>query len=293
MCCSSWLAIYTKHMDNFIKVVEIIESENPGLGPLAVLRGLRKAVGIDTPFIRHYLGPLGDAHSLVLKPVLTEYISSILKHQVVEDLEEGVVLAADGTTVALTPVLLGLEAGLKSTSWPRVPGLYPLSLTKNLVLSFLQHSQTEASSSSRLGPGGCWDSVTHPQVFTLSGVALLATDALINGGMDGVILGKHVAKPKKRMLTLSSLLRQYYNYRLNSAGLDAAPVLISQLRRNNFRKLVSFDSLKKQLAKSLSIHRRLDEYWKKNKQKVEMDEGLKEFVHSYIGMLLFDYILSV
>ncbi|XP_026772268.3 peptidoglycan recognition protein 6 [Pangasianodon hypophthalmus] len=274
--------IYTKHMDNFIKVVEIIESENPGIGPLAVLRGLRKAAGIDTPFIQHYLGPLNDTQSLVLKSTLTEYIHSVLNHQVVQNVEEGVVLTADGTTVALTPLLLGLEAGLKSTSWPRVPGLYPLTLSKNLVLSFLHHSQAEYSTSSRLGPGGCWDKVTDPQVFTLSGVASLATDALINGGMDGMILGKHVAKPKKHLLTLSSLLRQYYTYQLDSAGLDAAPALISQLRRSTFRRVISLASLKKQLARSLSIYRRLDEYRKKNKQNVEMDEGLKEFVHSYI-----------
>lgn len=280
-------------MDNFIKVVELIESKNPGLGPLAVLRGLRKAAGIDTPFTQHYLGPLSDAESLVLKSTLTDYISSVLKHQVEQDLEEGVVLTADGTTVALTPLLLGLEAGLKSTSWPRVPGLYPLSLTKNLVLSFLQHSQAEPSTSPRLGPNGCWDNVADPQVFTLSDVASLATDALINGGMDGVILGKHVAKPNKRMLKLSSLLRQYYSHQLDSTGLDAAPALISQFRRRTFRKLVSLNSLKKQLAKSLSISRRLDESWRKTKQKVEMDEGLKEFVHSYIGMLLFNELLLV
>lgn len=263
--------------------MESIESDNPGLGPLAVLRGLRKAAGIDTPFIQRYLGPLSDAQSLVLKPTLTEYISSILKHQVVQDSEEGVVLTADGTTVALAPLLLGLEAGLKSTSWPRVPGLYPLALTKNLLLSFLQ---PVLSISSRLGPGGCWDNVAAPQVFTLSGVASLATDALINGGMDGVILGKYIAKPNKRMLTLSSLLRQYYNHQLDSAGLDAAPALISQLRRRSFRKLASLDKLKKQLARSLSTYRRLGENGKKYKQKVEMDEGLKEFVHSYMGMLL-------
>lgn len=275
-------------MDNFIEVVEIIESENPGLGPLAVLRGLRKAVGIETAFIQRYLGSLSDAQNLVLKSTLTEYISSVLKHQVVQNTEQGVVLTGDGTTVALTPLLLGLEAGLKSTSWPRVPGLYPLSITNNLILSFLQHSRSVPSTSSQLGPDGCWDNVADPQVFTLSGVASLATDALINGGMDGVILGKHVSKPNKSKPTLSSLLRQYYTHQLDSAGLDAAPALISQLRRRNFRKLVSLESLKKHLARSVNIYGRLDENWKKNKQTVELDKGLKEFVHSYIGMFLFE-----
>ncbi|TSK87512.1 N-acetylmuramoyl-L-alanine amidase [Bagarius yarrelli] len=271
-------------MDDFIKVVEIIESENPALEPLAVLRGLRKASAIDTPFIRHYLGPVNDAHNLVLKATLTDYISSILKHQVVQNLEKGVVLTADGTTVALTPLLLGLEAGLTSTSWPNVPGLFPLSLTKNLALSFLQHSNSNSFTKSHLGTGGCWDDVTHPQVFTLSGVAKLslATDAVINGGMDGVILGKHVAKPKKHLLTVSSLLRRYYTHQLDSAGLDAAPSLISRLRRSTFKRLMSLPSLKKQLVRSLSIYQRVEGTHRKNKQKVNMDEGLKDFVHSYI-----------
>ncbi|KAI5619155.1 peptidoglycan recognition protein 6, partial [Silurus asotus] len=273
---------HTKHMDNFIKVVEIIESDNPGLGPQAVLRGLRKAVGIDTPFIQHYLGPLSNAPSLQIKSTLSEFISSVLKHQVVENVEEGVVLTADGTTVALTPLLLGLEAGLMSISWPRIPGLYPLSLTKNLALSFVRHSINKTSTSSNLGPGGCWDNVSEPKVFTLSGVASLATDSLINGGMDGVILGRHVAKPNKQLLTLSALLKQYYTYQLNSSGLDAAPALISQLRRSSFRKLVSIASLKKHLTRSLNRYQKLDESQKKKKIKVEIDEGLNEFVHSYM-----------
>ncbi|KAF5880242.1 N-acetylmuramoyl-L-alanine amidase-like [Clarias magur] len=272
-------------MNNFIKAVESIESENPGLQPLAVLRGLRKAAGIDTPFIQHYLGPLTDKESLVIKSPLNEYIPNVLTHQVVQELEEGVVLTEDGTTVALIPLLLGLEAGLKSTSWPRVPGLYPLTLTKNLAVSFLQHFQTQPSSSIHLGPNGCWDDVRNPQVFTLSGVPSLVTEALINGGMDGMILGKHVAKPNKHLKTLSSLLRRYYTHRLNSAGLDAAPVLISRLRRSNFRKLVNFDSLKKQVTKALNIYRRLDKYEKKSNkrnQQMDIDEGLKTFVHRYI-----------
>lgn len=278
-------------MNNFIKAVEQIESENPGLQTVAVLRGLRKAAGIDTPFIQHYLGSLTDAESLVIKSPLDEYISNVLKHRVVQEFEEGVVLTEDGTTVALIPLLLGLEAGVKSSSWPRVPGLYPLTLTKNLAVSFLQHSKTQSSSSLHLGPNGCWDNVRNPQVFTLSGAPSSVTEALINGGMDGMILGKHVAKPNKHQQTLSSLLRRYYTHRLDSRGLDAAPTLISRLRRSNFGKLVNLDSLRKQVTKALNIYQRLHKYEKKsnkrNKQ-IDMDEGLRTFVHRYIGMSLFN-----
>uniref|UniRef100_A0A4W4GMT7 Peptidoglycan recognition protein 6 n=1 Tax=Electrophorus electricus TaxID=8005 RepID=A0A4W4GMT7_ELEEL len=243
------------HMDDFIKVVETIELENYLLDPLAVVKGLRKAAGVDTPFIQHYLGYLSDdtePHHLVIKPVDTGYITKVIKHRVtVLGVEEGVVLTADGTTVALSPLLLGIEAGLQSTPLGHVRGLYPLTLTKNLGLSFFHHAQSKLPASSSLGPGGCWDNVTAPQVFTLSGVASFATEALITGGMDGVIVGKHVAERTSRPLRLSGLLKEYYNHQLGIGGLDAAPALISQRRRTRFRKLV--------------------------KQK-----GLKEFVHSYM-----------
>ncbi|XP_062874920.1 peptidoglycan recognition protein 6 [Trichomycterus rosablanca] len=275
--------INLKHMNHFIKVVETIETENPGLGPLAVLRGLREAAGINTPFIQHYLGPFrSHAKSLVINPALTGYLSKILQHKVKRDVEEGVVLTADGTTVALAPLLLGLEAGFTGTV-TRVRGLYPLSLTQNLALSFLQQSERRSSTSPRLGPGGCWDSVTNPQVFTLSGEESLATEALINGGMDGVILGRHMAKPNNRLGKLSSLLKKYYNHQLDGAGLDAAPTLISQLRRSTFRKLVSFPLLKKQLERSLTVYQKWNKDLKKIQNKAEiLNEGLKEFFQSFV-----------
>ncbi|XP_036446321.1 peptidoglycan recognition protein 6 isoform X2 [Colossoma macropomum] len=280
---------HARHMDNFIKAVETIEAENPGSGPLAVVRGLCKAAHVETPFIRLYLSDGSHTHGLVIKPELTGFITSVIKHRVTElGVEEGVVLTADGTTVALTPLLLGLEAGLQSTSPSRVRGLYPLTLFNNLVRSFLHHFQSDPSTSSRLGPGGCWDSVTDPQVFTLSGVASLATDSLITGGMDGAILGKHVAEPNNRPVRLSDLLKQYYNHRLDTAGLDAAPGMISQLRRTNFRKLVSFPLLKKQLPRSLTTYQKMQKYSKKQKKEIKnkkeemLNEGLKEFVHSYM-----------
>ncbi|XP_026862373.2 peptidoglycan recognition protein 6 [Electrophorus electricus] len=286
--------IKTQHMDDFIKVVETIELENYLLDPLAVVKGLRKAAGVDTPFIQHYLGYLSDdtePHHLVIKPVDTGYITKVIKHRVtVLGVEEGVVLTADGTTVALSPLLLGIEAGLQSTPLGHVRGLYPLTLTKNLGLSFFHHAQSKLPASSSLGPGGCWDNVTAPQVFTLSGVASFATEALITGGMDGVIVGKHVAERTSRPLRLSGLLKEYYNHQLGIGGLDAAPALISQRRRTRFRKLANLPLLKRQIRRLLATYRRLDKDWKKEvKQKVErakieeiVNEGLKEFVHSYM-----------
>ncbi|XP_076844872.1 peptidoglycan recognition protein 6 [Brachyhypopomus gauderio] len=286
--------IKTHHMDDFIKVVETIELENHAPNPLVVVRALREAAGVDTPFIQYYLGSRSDAtvpHHLVIKPADAGYITKVTKHRVtVLGVEEGVVLTADGTTVALAPLLLGIEAGLRSTSLGRVRGLYPLTLTKNLGQSFFQHAQSKRPASSPVGPGGCWDSVMTPRVFTLSGVASLATEALITGGMDGVILGSHVAEHSSRPLRLSGLLKQYYNHQLSREGLDAAPALISPLRRSRFRKLANLTLLKRQIRRTVATYQSLDKDWNKeveqkvNRTKMEqiVNEGLKEFVHSYM-----------
>uniref|UniRef100_A0A3B1KKH0 Peptidoglycan recognition protein 6 n=1 Tax=Astyanax mexicanus TaxID=7994 RepID=A0A3B1KKH0_ASTMX len=286
------LDVHTKHMDTVIKILATIEADNPGLEPLDLVIGLRKAAGIETPFIQNYFGPLSDdsrSTTLVLKPEISRLITSGIKHEVTGlGLEEGVVLTGDGFTVALTPLLLGLEAGLRSTSPRRVRGLYPLTLTNTLVRSFLHHSQSDPSTSSRVGTAGCWNSVKDPQEFTLSGVASLATDALVNGGMDGAILGKRLAETaNSRPVKLSSFLKRYYNHQLTEAGLDSAPKLISQRRRTNFQKLVNLPLLRKQVARSLSTVQKLDKtirqlkMEKKNMEEI-VNQGLDEFIHAYI-----------
>ncbi|KAI4877533.1 hypothetical protein NFI96_015811 [Prochilodus magdalenae] len=275
---------HTKHMNNFIKAVEIIEAENPGVEPLAVVKGLRKAFGTEASLVQYYLGSPSDG--LVIKPQLSEFLSSVIKHQVTEQrVEKGVVLTDDGITVALAPLLLGLEAGLQSTSPNRVRGLYQVTVINNLVRSFVQHSLSDTPL--QVGARGDWNKMKNPLVFTLYDEPSLATDSLINGGMDGAILGKYVANPSNRPLKLSDLLKQYYNHRLDARGLDAAPEMISQLRRNNFRKLVTLPLLKRLLPRGLATYQKLERFSKQ--QKVEMsnklegvvNKGLKKFYQEY------------
>uniref|UniRef100_A0A673KKV9 N-acetylmuramoyl-L-alanine amidase-like n=1 Tax=Sinocyclocheilus rhinocerous TaxID=307959 RepID=A0A673KKV9_9TELE len=133
-------ATTTKHMKDFIRAVESIEAVNPGLQMLDVVKGLRKAAGFETELIKRYLGDLSDAHDLVANPSVTSYVREVINHSLSESgKEKGVVLTLDGSNVALAPMLLGLEAGLQST----VQGLYPLTLTHNLVASFLHHVHNE------------------------------------------------------------------------------------------------------------------------------------------------------
>lgn len=263
-------------MDDFISAVERIEAENPGLQILDVVKGLRKAAGFETDLIKRHLGDFSDARDLATEQSVISFLSNVINHSITQlGEEEGVVLTLDGSNVALAPMLLGLEAGLQST----IQGLYPLTLTENLVASLVHHAHNEQSSAP-LGTKGFWDSIKSPKVYTLSGLPSLATDALITGGMDGFILGS--ATSNLRELSLSDLLKSYYSHQLDATGLDAAPRLISQNRRMNFKKAVSFSLLKSQVVQALTVRRNLNESDRKRLDDV-VNEGFDQFVHVYAG----------
>lgn len=269
-------------MDGFIKVVKQVEDEDPGSEPIAVLKRLRMAAGLNDAFIKHFLG---DAISggPEMETDLSAYVRKAVHHRVTEDSkEEGVVLTSDGTTVALMPLLLGIEAGFLSKSRGSVRGLYQLTLAKDLDLSLKDISPPIQL----LGPDGCWDNVTSPQVFTLLDSPSLLTTAQLNGGMDGVVLGMEAKS--RRPLKLSSMLTEYYCHKLDSKGLDTAPRLISQRRRENFRGLVSPPLLTRQVIKSVALQRKLRGHsemdMKKKKQLTAVvKKGVKEFVNKYMG----------
>ncbi|XP_056609265.1 peptidoglycan recognition protein 6 [Triplophysa dalaica] len=274
-------ATITRNMNDVIKAVESIENENPGLSMLEVVKGIRKTVGFQTNLIENYLGDESDAHNLAMKPSVAEYVSEVVHHKVSQFGEEkGVVLTLDGSNVALAPMLLGLEAGLQSTTKNLIPGLYPLTLTENLAASFLHHARNEQTTVP-LGTKGFWDSIKFPKVYTLSGLPSLATDALLTGGIDGIILGSEVAKFNHLEISLSNLLKSYYGHKLDRAGLDAAPHLISQKRRINFRKLLRFSSLKKQIADALTNHLGFDKNSDLKTLDAVMHKGFEKFAFVY------------
>ncbi|XP_047427400.1 peptidoglycan recognition protein 6 [Mugil cephalus] len=270
-------------MVDFIEAVKRVEDAYPGSEPVAVLKRLRGAADLNDAFIRHFLGN-AKVRVTKLEANLTDYIINAVPHGVTENgQEEGVVLTPDGTTVALRPVLLGIEAGLLSKTAGRARGLYQLTLAKDLSHSFRQCSPL----SRRLGPDGCWDSVAFPQFFTLSDRPSLLTTAQVNGGMDGVVLGMEVSHESRRPVKLSSLLTEYYCHQLESNGLDAAPRLVSRRRRENFRGLVAPPVLVRQGVKSAELERKLkgqSEMAAKEKRRLgtAMREGMKEFVHKYM-----------
>ncbi|XP_034750266.1 N-acetylmuramoyl-L-alanine amidase-like [Etheostoma cragini] len=274
-------ALFSRHMDDFIEAVKQVEDGSPGSDPVAVVRMLRRAAGLDDAFIRHFLGNV-DSNRPDMKANLSAYFSEAVPHRVTgSSEEEGVVLTPDGTTVALAPLLLGIEAGFLPKSAGRLRSLYQLTLGKDLVSSAVPQ---------RLGPDGCWDSVTSPRVFTLLGRPSLLTTAQVNGGVDGVLLGKEVVSAKpRRPVKISSLLAEYYSRPLGSAGLDAAPPIISRRRRENFKRLlVDPQVLERQLVDPQVLERQLVDPQLKRVTNGRITGGNPESRTSWIQTTLFN-----
>ena len=279
MLSSSSPASLSRHMDDFISVVKQLEDSVPGADPVAVLQRLRWAAGLTDPFIQHFLGDVDSSGSEVDASLL-DYIRTSVPYRVTDDArEEGVVLTSDGSSVALRPLLLGIEAGFLSKRSESVRGLYQLTLAWDLGRALSVSSPL----GQRLGPDGCWDSLTSPHVFTLSDPPTLLTTAHVNGGMDGLILGMEPTTTR-----LSSLLTEYYCHQLGRGGLDAAPRLVSRRRRGNFRELLVPPTLVRHVVKSVELQRQLErtsrmEVTERKQLKAAVKEGMKEFVHTYMG----------
>ncbi|XP_010887614.1 N-acetylmuramoyl-L-alanine amidase [Esox lucius] len=280
---------HLRDMDSFISAVEQAEDSNPDLSPLALVRSLRRTAGHEDPLTLHFLGAsnnLSQTHAPVLNTALFSFFDKAIHHYVTSHGEErGVVLTRDGTTVAIAPLLLGIEVGLKAKTEGTPPlAVFPLTLAKNLGLSFL--SLQDFPANHRLGPGGCWDNLTHPRSFQLSRLPTLATDALINGGMDGAILGLDLASPptSKQPGKLSRVLKGYYNRDLEGQELGEVSGHISQKRRDISRDLLGPLDIQRQVMETLQL------VWGLEKTKwIAMDtgveeavkEGVLEFVHRY------------
>ncbi|XP_054890974.1 peptidoglycan recognition protein 6 [Poeciliopsis prolifica] len=273
-------ASFSYHMEDFIRAVKQIEDEDPGADPATVLKRLRRAADLNDAFIRHFLP---DAQAASEMPAhLSEYFRKAVRHRVLEDFkEEGVVLTPDGTTVTVAPLLLGIEAGILKT---KSQAHFQLILAKDLGVSFKRLS----SGTRFLGPDGCWNNVTSPQVFTLSGKPNLFTIAQINGRMDGIILGMEISANSSRLLKLSSLLKEYYSHRLDRKGMYSAPRLISQRRRENFQLFVFPSPLMKKTMRTVKLQQRLTGQPKmkvttSRKLRAAVKKALGEFVHMYLN----------
>ncbi|XP_029945437.1 peptidoglycan recognition protein 6 [Salarias fasciatus] len=271
-------------MEDFIRAVQQVEDAGGASQPGAVLRTLRRAAGLGDAVVQHFLGN-AESRAPGLTSDLSDYVRTAVHHRVTEAArEEGVVLTPDGSTVALAPLLLGLEAGFRARTPGRTRGLLQLTLAKDLGVAL----SAASSASTPLASDGCWDNRTAPRVFTLSHPGAPLTAAQVNGAMDGVVLGTRVSGGSAGSARLSSLLTEYYCHRLDGTGMDGAPRFISRRRRENFKALAPPPVLTRLAVKAEELRRRLGgrsamEAAEKRRLAAAVKEGMKEFVHVFMN----------
>ncbi|XP_067315150.1 N-acetylmuramoyl-L-alanine amidase isoform X2 [Pseudorasbora parva] len=115
-------------------------------------------------------------------------------------------------------------------------------------------------------------------VIQSSGVPSLATDAVVHGGMDGAILGKHLSVVNCSEINVSTLLRSYYSSTTEELDHVLDTSLRGRYRRQNFKKITNSSLLQEKVAYALDSH--------PQKVDIEMDslieKGIKEFVLRYM-----------
>ncbi|XP_015505524.1 N-acetylmuramoyl-L-alanine amidase [Parus major] len=251
-------AVPPRHMDSVLAILDVLESPAQGGSP-GTATALGRQLGVcSTPGCRAVLGePAGTPERPpTLTPGQWQLLTELLHHDPATP-ELGAVLAPDGSTVALGPILAGIEAGLRSGGFGRpLPTLNPptdpllaVTIAEALGISFLL-AQGGDNNSTTLGPDGCWDDVENPQNYTLRGPLSPVPDPVAIGAMDGVLLGARLAQGP---LPLAELLQGYYG--TGNGSEEGRPP--SSYRRRNFGALVGQGRLEKEVAAILGVLRTL------------------------------------
>ncbi|NWH68111.1 PGRP2 amidase, partial [Geococcyx californianus] len=217
---------------------------------------LARALGTcRSPGCRAVLGepPPAPPRPPALTPEQWLLFTQLLRHDAAVP-ERGAVLAPDGSTVALGPLLAGIEVGLKraagwrgATTEPPLDALYAVTVTEALATSFLRARGANATT---LGPAGCWDDVGNPRNYTLLGPPSPMPDAVANGAMDGVLLGAQLARGP---IPLANLLRGYYGTDVGTESGRPA----SSYRRRRFGALTGLAKLEEEVVAMLEVLRAL------------------------------------
>ncbi|NWI69923.1 PGRP2 amidase, partial [Todus mexicanus] len=239
------------HTDSVVELLESLELPDAA-GAAVPLPALARALGASciTPGCRAVLGEPPEVPSATVDHERWPLFTHLL------DAGAGsVVLAPDGSTVALGPLLAGLEVGVKAASgWPfpslepPVDPLYAVTIAEVLATSYLTGGG--AGDRAALAPAGCWDDVDNPQNYTLTGPPWLVPEAVANGAMDGVLLGARLAREP---VPLARLLRGYYGTG-NLTGKGRPP---SSYRRRDFGAWTGPEKLEEEVVAMLRVLRTL------------------------------------
>ncbi|KAG8574369.1 hypothetical protein GDO81_009151 [Engystomops pustulosus] len=198
-----------------------------------------------------------SSSSKVLSEEQASLTHTLLTHKVValkDDiwLEQGVILAPDGSTVAVRPLLeallWGWKVDCKSENLQediRRPENFvknPNSLTMLLAMSYSNFDNPLESP--LYIPNGCWDSILSPKTFKLQGAPSMndLTLAYINGGFDGTLLREMLINETQKM---SVLLQSYY---------WGQPTM-SAFRRQGFQDLLKEGQLADEIRNGIKCYR--------------------------------------
>ena len=190
----------------------------------------------------------------------------MLIHQLDGYREIGLVLGPDGKSVALSPLIAGIAAGInrktnhKSTYkfkkvGPEIDNLYTGTIAGDIGQSAMAKSigRTKAI----FGPAGMWDNPKCPLHHTVSPREhkTEATDAEIFGDLDGFILGDKLSRyHDPTSLKLSTLLTEYYSYQ----GLTLGNMTYSYNSREESFNIIATKSKLAKESLSFSTHTLLE-----------------------------------
>lgn len=272
---------HVMHMDTFFGLIKKVESILPNSAAQDLARLLLSAI------------PPSSNSPKVLTAEQASLINALLTHKIVaiKDKgwqEQGVVLAPDGSTVAVSPLLGALLCGWKvDCKWENLQvespdsdhcppslddhqslrsGRRPTSLPVSLALAF---TDSEVSVEAPLDiPNGCWDSVSTPKTFQLQGAPFRSdiTLASINGALDGSLLREMLINETQK---LSSLLRSYY---------WGQPTK-SAFRRQNFQDQLKEGQLADEILKGINCYREHTESHKLH----QITDGQPNFIASQVA----------
>uniref|UniRef100_A0A8C9FXW5 Uncharacterized protein n=1 Tax=Pavo cristatus TaxID=9049 RepID=A0A8C9FXW5_PAVCR len=274
-------ALLPRHISSLIPILQSLEADDTPDIPSLV----RALGGCGTPVCHTLLGDPPPTPTPIPEP--WKLLAHLL-HPNTTAAERGVVLAPDGSTVALAPLFAGIEVGLKrAAGWPgpvdrpytALDALYAVTITEALGTSFLM---AQVNGTAALGPDGCWDDVDDPQNFTLLGPPSLVPDAVANGAMDGVLLGSRLAEDP---IPLSILFRRYYG--VDNEITSGWPH--SSRRRRDFGALTAVGKLEEEVEamlrvlRGLSPTRELLEEFGEGEEADIARRAAREFMEVYVG----------
>uniref|UniRef100_A0A8C5SCC6 Peptidoglycan recognition protein family domain-containing protein n=2 Tax=Laticauda laticaudata TaxID=8630 RepID=A0A8C5SCC6_LATLA len=217
------------------------------------------------------------------------------------EVEHGVVLTPDGTTISISHLFAGIAAGLKMKNELTLPekplitgppnnsgeesqlSLDPLissTISMDLGMTFLLFYSKQNQVA--LGPNGCWDSISEPRTFILMGPPSYMPDAVINGAMDGFILGTHLVEKVDPPSNISVLLNDYYG----SKGLNGKEKIRSNFRRKIFAALLSKEKLQEQVENALGL------LWKMNEAS-SLFEGITDKKLTFLTKQAIDEFMTM